>query len=110
MKLLFKAFIFQFNILRLRICCLHVKTSEFHQISDSVLCKKQIPPTAQQKITDKYSDAAISWKKVHSLPFRTTLDSKLREFQYKTLNNIVCTNDKLYSLRPFALSKLLILQ
>ena len=66
------------------------------QIYDSVLCKKQIPPTAQQKITDKYSDTVINWKKVNSLPFRTTLDSKLREFQYKILNNIVFTNDKLF--------------
>ena len=60
------------------------------------MCKKQIPPTAQQKITDKYSDTVINWKKVYSLPFRTTLDSKLREFQYKILNNIVFTNDKLF--------------
>ena len=60
------------------------------------MCKKQIPPTAQQKISDKYSDTIINWKKVYSLPFRTTLDSKLREFQYKVLNNIVFTNDKLF--------------
>ena len=58
--------------------------------------QSQIPLTAQQKITDKYSDTVINWKKVDSLPFRTTLDSKLREFQYKILNNIVFTNDKLF--------------
>ena len=66
------------------------------QMYNSVLCKKQIPPTAQQKITDKYSDTVINWKKVYSLPIRTKLDSKLREFQYKILNNIVFTNDKLF--------------
>ena len=66
------------------------------QIYNSFMCKKQIPPTAQQKISDKYSDTIINWKKVYSLPFRTTLDSKLREFQYKVLNNIVFTNDKLF--------------
>ena len=66
------------------------------QIYNSFMCKKQIPPTAQQKISDKYSDTIIDWKKVYSLPFRTTLDSKLREFQYKVLNNIVFTNDKLF--------------
>ena len=58
--------------------------------------KKQIPPTAPQKILDKYSDTIINWKKVYSSPFCTTLDSKLREFQYKILNNIVFTNDKLF--------------
>ena len=64
--------------------------------------KKQIPPTAQQKISDKYSDTVIDWKRVYSLPFCTTLDSKLREFQYKILNNIVFTSDKLFR---FGLSK-----
>ena len=58
--------------------------------------KKQIPPIAQQKMSDKYPDTVINWKKVYSLPFRCTLDSKLREFQYKILNNIVFTNDKLF--------------
>ena len=66
------------------------------QIHDSVLCKQQIPPTAQQKMTDKYSDTVINWKNVYSLLFRTTLDSKRREFQYKILNNSVFTNDKLF--------------
>ena len=66
------------------------------QIYNSILCKKQIPPTAQQKITDKYSDTVINWKKVYSLPFRTILDSKLREFKYKILNNIVFTIDELF--------------
>ena len=66
------------------------------QIYDSFLRKKQTPPTAQQKLTDKYSETSINWEKVYSLPFRTTLDSKLREFQHKILNNIVFTNDKLF--------------
>ena len=66
------------------------------QIYNSVLCKRPIPPTAQQKLTDKYSDTVINWKKVYSPPFRTTLDCKLRELQYKILNNIVFTNDKLF--------------
>ena len=37
----------------------------------------------------------INWKKVYSLPFHTTLDSKLREFQYKILRNEK-ENDKLF--------------
>ena len=71
-------------------------TSE--KIYESVSRKNQIPPTAKQKLTDKYSDAVI---KVYSLPFRTTLDSKLRELQYKILNNIFFTNEKLFHFGPF---------
>ena len=56
----------------------------------------QIPPTAKRKLTDKYPDINVEWDKVYSLPFRSTLESKTREFQYKILNCIVYTNEKLY--------------
>ena len=59
------------------------------------LQKKQIPPTAKQKLTDKYPNTAINWQRVYSLAFQTTLESKIREFQYKILNCIVFTNEKL---------------
>ena len=62
------------------------------------LGKKQIPPTAKRKLTDKYPDVNVEWDKVYSLPFRSTLESKTREFQYKILNYIVFTNEKLYRL------------
>ena len=38
----------------------------------------------------------MEWKKIYSLPFTVTTDTKIREFQYKLLNNIVFTNDKLF--------------
>ena len=65
------------------------------QIYQLFLRKKQIPPTAKQKITNKYPNAVINWQKVYSLAFQTTLQSKIREFQYKILNCIVFTNEKL---------------
>ena len=57
---------------------------------------KQTPATAKAKILNKYPDFAIDLKKLHSLAFETTLDTKLREFQYKILNLIVFTNEKLH--------------
>ena len=65
----------------IKLVCGSVPISDvtFEQIYDSVLGKKQTPPTAQQKIIDKYSDTFINREKVYSLPFCTTLDSKLRE-------------------------------
>ena len=65
------------------------------QIYQLFLWKKQIPPTAKQKSTNKYPNTVISWQKVYSLAFQTTLESKIREFQYKILNCIVFTNEKL---------------
>ena len=66
------------------------------QIYQLFIEKKQIPPTAKQKLQDKYSDTAVDWEKVYSLAFNVTLESKLREFQYKILNCIVYTNEKLF--------------
>ena len=65
------------------------------QIYQLFLQKKQILPTAKQKLTNKNQNIAINWQKVYSLAFQTTLESKIREFQYKILNCIVFTNKKL---------------
>ena len=68
------------------------------QIYHFFLDRRQIPPTAKQKLQDMYSDAIIDWEKIYSLAFSVTLESKLREFQYKILNCIVYTNEKLFLL------------
>lgn len=66
------------------------------QIYRLFLEKKQTTPTAKVKLAAKYSNIDIDRKSVYSLPFRTTLESKLREFQFKILNRIVFTNEKLF--------------
>ena len=68
------------------------------QVYQFFLERKQIPPTAKQKLQDKYSDTIVDWEKVFSLAFNVTLESKLREFQYKILNCILYTNEKLFRL------------
>ena len=68
------------------------------QIYQFFLERKQIPPTAKQKLQDRYSDTIVDWEKVYSLAFNVTLESKLREFQYKILNCILYTNEKLFRL------------
>ena len=62
---------------------------------------KQTPATAKAKILNKYPDLAIikDWRKLYSLAFKTTLDTKLREFQYKILNLITFTTEKLHWLK-----------
>ena len=57
---------------------------------------KQTPATAKTKISKIYPDLAIDWKKLYSLAFETTLDTKLREFLYKILNLIIFANKKLH--------------
>ena len=38
----------------------------------------------------------LGWEKIYKLPFKTTLYTKLQEFQYKLLNRIIYTNDMLF--------------
>ena len=62
----------------------------------SFLTKKQTTPTAKERLSAKYHHLTIDWKRVYLLSFRTTLETKLREFQFKILNRIVFTNEKLF--------------
>ena len=64
----------------------------------SFLAKKQTTPTAKdrEKLSAKYHRLTIDWKRVNLLSFRTTLETKLRGFQFKILNRIVFTNEKLF--------------
>ena len=64
----------------------------------SFLAKKQTTPTAKdrEKLSAKYHHLTIDWKRVYLPSFRTTLEKKLREFQFKILNRIVFTNEKLF--------------
>ena len=51
------------------------------QIYQIFLQRKEIPPTAKQKLQDKYSDTIVDLENVLPLAFNVTLESKLREFQ-----------------------------
>ena len=61
--------------------------------------KKQVPPTAQRKLKEKFPHFSVDWKEIYSLPFTVTIETKIREFQYKILNNIISTNQKLFKLK-----------
>ena len=47
--------------------------------------KKQVPPTAQKKFKEKFPQFPFDWKKIYSLSFTVTIETKIREFQYKVL-------------------------
>ena len=53
------------------------------------MAKKQTTPTAKEKLSAKYHHLTIDWKRVYLSSFRTTLETKLREFQFKILNRVV---------------------
>ena len=49
--------------------------------------KKQVPPTAQTKLKEKFPHFSVDWKEIYSLPFTVMIETKIREFQYKILTN-----------------------
>lgn len=51
--------------------------------------KKQTVPSAQKKINLRYPELSLDGREIYPLPFTFTLDTKVREFQYKMLNNII---------------------
>ena len=50
------------------------------------------PPTAQLNFNNHFVNDVLEWKEIYSLPFRPSLDTNLREFQYKLLNRCLVTN------------------
>ena len=52
---------------------------------DSFVSKISSIPTAQKKYNEAFSTHAsqLDWEKIYLLPFKTTLDAKLREFYIK---------------------------
>ena len=71
-------------------------------VTPKLLCsefkaRKQTTPTAQKKLKNKYPELVADWEKIYSLPFVVTIETKIREFQYKLLDDIVFTKlEKLF--------------
>ena len=54
------------------------------------------PPTSQKALEKSLELNNVDWKKVFMLPRLVTIESSLRSFQYKLLNNILYLNDRLF--------------
>ena len=86
---------------------LHLKGKKIYtdKIQSKLLCEtlsSQISsePTAMKKYNEMFNTETfqLDWERVYSLPFKITLDTKLREFQYKILHRIRYTNVMLFKL------------
>ena len=69
-----------------------------HQIKNDGQCKI----ASQDKWKTELEDPEIDWKRVYQTIFRTTIDTKLRNFQYKYIMRIIPTNKMLmkYKIKP----------
>ena len=75
-----------------KIECVKIKQKDVYSHLVNKLC---IAPTAQTNWAKKINQT-IDWRKVYVRIYRTTIDSYLRYFQYKIVNNILYLNRDLY--------------
>ena len=54
------------------------------------------PPTAQKSLEQAYNLNNVNWGKIYLLPRVITIDSSLKSFQYKILNNTLHLNECLF--------------
>ena len=70
-----------------------ISTREIYNFKVEKLFK---PPTAQLNLCNRMQVENIDWNIIYSRIYSTTVDSYLRFFQYKVLNNILYLNRDLY--------------
>ena len=66
---------------------------------DAFKIAKQTPPSAQKRFQDQFPDVQFDWNEIYSLSLKVSLETKIREFQYTVLNNLVFTNEKLFKIK-----------
>ena len=65
------------------------------EVYNKLLNKIRKPPTAQKTIEAVLHTTDINWPKVYMIPQKVTIDTTLRIFQFKILNNILYLNEKI---------------
>ena len=61
------------------------------------------PPTSKKLLSTKFNiEDQKTWSSVYLLPASATLETKIRMFQYKILNNILYLNQRLYHMKLVA--------
>jgi len=74
------------------------KPIQFKLLYEVFLSKISSVPTATKKFNEEFNSESfqLDWERIFSLPFKITLDTKLREFQFKILHRICYTNVMLF--------------
>ena len=60
------------------------------------ILSRDVKPTSQTYFENLFEPIACDWEKIYMLPRKVTIDSQIRSFQYKILNNILYLNKKLF--------------
>ena len=69
------------------------------QIYKIFINKDVIEPTSKLKYQQKYPEYTFEWEEIYSIPYKATIDTKHREFQWKILHRILYGNSSLYKMQ-----------
>ena len=74
-----------------------LRTMKPKRIYEKILTKSIERPTSEEKLNSLMSTSfnIDDWKLIYKMPFLSTIESKLRSFQFKINHNIYYTNEKL---------------
>ena len=75
-----------------------VEKIQSKQLYETFSSKISSNPTSMKKYKEMFNTKTfeLDWERIFSLPFKITLNTKLREFQYKVLHRICYTNIMLF--------------
>ena len=69
------------------------------------MCSKYDKPTCQSYHEKNFVDYDFNWKLIYRIPRIATLETKIRIFQYKLLDNVLYLNKKLFHFGIISQSK-----
>ena len=58
-----------------------------------------IPPSSENFFKENFDVSNEDFEQIYSMPFKATIYTKLRAFQFKINHNILYTNEKLYRIK-----------
>ena len=86
------------NLLRNNECHDNTFPTSSKEVYWDLIRKIEKPPVSKSKYKQLFPTHDLPWKDIYLLPISVTLDSKMREFQYKVLSRILYANKALHSM------------
>ena len=74
----------------------HISKITSKMVYWDIIKKKFKTPTSQKHISEKLNNKDIEWVSIYKRVYSLTNNLRLREFQYKILNNCIFLNEKLF--------------
>ena len=86
------------NLLKNNECHDNTFPTSSKEVYWDLITKIEKPPVSKSKYEQLFPTHDLPWKDIYLLPRSVTLDSKMREFQYKVLSRILYANKALHSM------------